>query len=405
MIRKALAVAWKELLILFRDRGQLAVLFLMPVMFASVIGSAFGGGTPGIAVYLVNLDDSPYSAQVVDILYQIEALRITELESVEEADRLLADGQALAAIIIPAELGQKIDAFERTYVEVMVDPTQQQYASIVVGIMQDVLAPVIVQGEVQHGIRTVMRESPAYETMDPQVLRMVEAQTRGVIMTQLRDMFENPRIRVEVEDLEGVEVRSLESAYSYTMPSYAVMFAFFIVGNIASTLLAEKEQGTFRRLLAAPLPRASLIAGNMLAYILVVFLQVAVVLGVGALFFGMPLGSSPLGLLLVTLALALAATALGMLVASLARTRSQADGIGFVLGLVLAAIGGAVVPIPDKGFLHLLSLLTPHAHAIEGILKLTSYGGGLVDVLPQVGLLSGVALLFFLVAMWRFRFE
>ena len=47
MVKKALAVAWKELQVLFRDRGELAVLFLMPIMFASIIGSAFGGGTPG----------------------------------------------------------------------------------------------------------------------------------------------------------------------------------------------------------------------------------------------------------------------------------------------------------------------------------------------------------------------
>ena len=80
-------------------------------------------------------------------------------------------------------------------------------------------------------------------------------------------------------------------------------------------------------------------------------------------------------------------------------------GIGVVVGLVMGAVGGAVIPIPSKGFLHVLSLFTPHAHAIEGYLKLTSYGGGVVDILPQVGLLGGVSLLFFLLAMWRLRFD
>ena len=87
------------------------------------------------------------------------------------------------------------------------------------------------------------------------------------------------------------------------------------------------------------------------------------------------------------------------------RTRSQADGVGVVLGLVMAAVGGAVVPIPDEGFLHLASQFTPHAHAIEGYLKLTTQGDGVVAVLPQVALLTGVGFLFFLIAMWRFRFE
>ena len=97
MIKKSLAVAWKELQVLFKDRGQLAVLFLMPLMFASIIGSISGGGTPGFAVYLVNQDAGPYSTQIAEILYEIEALRIEELDTVEEADRQVGDGEALAA--------------------------------------------------------------------------------------------------------------------------------------------------------------------------------------------------------------------------------------------------------------------------------------------------------------------
>jgi ABC-2 type transport system permease protein len=405
MVKKALAVAWKELQVLFKDRGQLAVLFLMPVMFASVIGSAFGGGTPGIDVYLVNQDTGQYSARVVEILHEIEALRITELETVDEADRQVADGRALAAIVIPPDFSQKIDAYEQAQVRVIVDPTQQRYGSIVAGIMNDAVTPVIYQGEIQYGIGAVMDDSAAFDETDPQTRRMMEAMILGVIMTQLQEAFENPQIGVEAADLAGVETQSLSSAYSYTTPSYAVMFAFFIVGTIAASIMTEKEEGTFRRLLASPLRRGSLIAGKMLAYMAVVGLQVLVVFGVGNGFFGVPLGHSPLGLLLVTVALALAATSLGMLVAALARTRSQAEGAGLVLGIVLAAIGGAIVPIPREGFLHLLSQSTPHAHAIEGYLQLTAYGAGLMEVLPQVGLLAGVGILFFLIAVWRFRFE
>jgi ABC-2 type transport system permease protein len=405
MLQDILAVAWKELQILFRDRGQLAVLFLMPIMFAAVIGSAFSGGTPGISVYLVNQDAGRHSAQVVDILHGIDALRITELESVAQADARVADGEALAAIVIPPDFSSTIDAFGRTQVQVIVDPTQQRYGSIITGIMNEVLTPVILQGEIQYGVRTVLDESGVFDQSDPNARRMAEAQTMGVIMTRLREAFENPLITVHSEDLEGVQTQSFESGHEYTVPSYAVMFAFFIVGTIASALLREKEEGTFRRLLASPIRRASIIAGTMLAYMLVVGLQVLVVFGVGSGFFGIRLGDSPLGLLLVTIALAWAATGLGMLVAALARTRSQADGVGVVLALVMAAVGGAVVPIPEEGFLHVLSRFTPHAHAIEGYLELTTQGASVVDILPQVGLLIAVGLLFFAIAVWRFRFE
>jgi ABC-2 type transport system permease protein len=405
MVFNTLAIAWKELQILFKDRGQLAVLFLMPVMFASIIGSTFGGGTPGIELLLVNQDQGRYSQQMVEILNGIQALRITELDSVDAADRQVADGEALAAVVIPPDFSRKVDAYEQTQVQVIVDPTQQQYASIVTGIMNQVLTPAVLQGEIQYGVRTVLDESGVFGADDLDARRMAEAQTMGVIMTRLQEAFENPLIKVESADLEGVESEQLDSAYSYTTPSYAVMFAFFIVGVIAASLLREKEEGTFRRLLVAPLQRGAIIAGTMLAYMGVVGLQVLVVFGVGKAFFDISMGDSALGLALVTAALAWAATGMGMLVAALARSRSQADGIGVVVSLVMAAVGGAIIPIPEEGFLHVVSQFTPHAHAIEGYLKLTSYGAGAADVLPQVGLLLGVGTLFFLVAVWRFRFE
>jgi ABC-2 type transport system permease protein len=79
--------------------------------------------------------------------------------------------------------------------------------------------------------------------------------------------------------------------------------------------------------------------------------------------------------------------------------------VGMVIGIVLGAVGGSIVPIPEKGFLHVLSQFTPQAHAIEGYLKLTSQGAGVVEILPQVGLLAGVGVLFFLIAVSRFRLE
>ena len=367
MIKDALTVARKDLQILFQDRGELIVLFLMPIMFASILGTAFSGGTPGLSIYLVNQDTGEVGAQIASILDRIDALHITKLDTVEQADRKIANGEALAAVVIPADFSQKIDASAQARVRVIVDPTQQQFGSIVTGIM-DAVVP-------------------------------------AVIKFQLGEALQEPLITVRSEDLEGIKSQELDSAYSYTTPAYAVMFAFFIVGTIAGSLLAEKETGTFLRLLAAPIHRGAIIFGKMLAFVLVVGLQVLVVFGVGNVFFDIPLGNSPLGLLLLTLALALTATSLGMLVAALSRTRGQVAAVGMVISLVLAILGGVAIPIPEEGFLHVLSLFTPHAHALEGFLKLTTQGAGVVEVLPQAGLLLGVAAMFFSVAVWRFKFE
>jgi hypothetical protein len=68
--------------------------------------------------------------------------------------------------------------------------------------------------------------------------------------------------------------------------------------------------------------------------------------------------------------------------------------------------GGGSAPITrSEGFMADLSRFTPHAHAIEGYYRLMAENGTFVDVLPQMGILLGMGVVFFLVAVWRFRFE
>ncbi len=138
---------------------------------------------------------------------------------------------------------------------------------------------------------------------------------------------------------------------------------------------------------------------------LIVVLQVVLLFGVASFAFDMPLGDSPLGLMLLTVALAMSSTALGLLLAAWAKTSSQADSLGTVIGFVLAGLGGCIVGFSDGSFMETLSRFTPHGHALTGFYGLLNNGFGVVDVLPQVGILVGFTAVFFLLAMWQFKFE
>ena len=408
MIQNTAAVAWKDLQVLFKDRAQLIVLFLSPLMFGLLFGG-LGGGEIKFTVFLVNDDPGQYGAQVVNALRQVDVLSIEELATVEEADRQVAEGEATSAIIIPADFSQNVDAFDPVNdpasIQVITDPAQQMEGGLVTGIVNEVLTWVNMQGEIQHGIRTVMDESGLFDALDEQARRGLEAQSLGATMTQLQKASTDPLIGVHSEDLKGIATQQPDSRFGTAGTRYMVMFAFFIVATISTTLLAEKEQGTLRRLAASPLHRGPIILGKMLAYTVVVGLQVLLVFMVGRVFFGMSLGDSPLGLVLITLAMALAATSLGMLVATIAHSRTQAMTISTILGVVLAIVGGVMTGIPAQGTaLYWPSRLTPHAHAITAYFKLMM-GGGVVDILPQLGLLAGVGVLFFVIAMWRLKFD
>jgi ABC-2 type transport system permease protein len=188
------------------------------------------------------------------------------------------------------------------------------------------------------------------------------------------------------------------------------MFVFFIVGMASAALLRERETGTLRRLLAAPIPRGAIIGGKMVAYMLLACAQVAVLFGVANLLLDMPLGNSPLGLVILTLVVAFVATALGMLVAALARTAQEADSVGTILAFVLAGIGGAIpisaAPLARSGgVIAIVSGITPHSHALEGYYRLMAENATIGQILPQIGILVGMGVVFFLIAVRRFKFD
>jgi ABC-2 type transport system permease protein len=422
-------MAWKDLKILLKDRGQLVVLFVLPLLFSLILGGPYAtvrdpvttSGEPKLSIkaIIVNGDQGQYGDQVVEVLGDIEALKTRTLRSFEVADKKVAEGEAPAAIIIPADFSDMIDANQPTKIQLIKDPARQVEARIVTGILKEVLTELSVQAEVGYGIQAVYEKTGGLEGADPELVRAAQAQTMGVIWTAVQEIRRNPAINLQLENLakKHVELSVSGVVFSVWMPMFATMFAFFMVGTMAESILREKVGGSFRRHLAAPMPPSTVIAGKMLAYICVVFLQMLVLFGICNLFFDMPLGESPLALFSLTLALALAATSLGMLIGSVATTSKQAGSIGLVAGFVLFIASGSIssslnitggvaeIDFASEGFRYYISQLTPHAHAIDGFLQLMLEGADMVDIVPNILALLGFVVVFFLGAMWRFKFE
>jgi ABC-2 type transport system permease protein len=417
MIRNTLAVAWKELQILFKDKGSLALMFLLPLLLGAMMGAAntvMGGSEEAtilLHVCLVNEDSDIFGTEVAKAIESIDELDVKTYGTAAEAEAQVIEGEAAAAIIIPVNFTADINAYVPTTIEVVVDPGQPESASIATGIMNRVVGEVALWGEVQYGVRTILDESGVLAGASVEEQRAIGAQTLGVVMTALNEMRRTPAIAVISEDLEGVESENwVQTFMALLFPGFAVMFIFINVAYSASSLLTERESGTLRRLLAAPIPRGTVIAGKMLAYTILACLQVLLLFSVAHIAFAMPLGQSPVGPVVLSLVVALTSAALGMLIAALARSASQAANTGVILGLVLAAIGGCISmsgqPVfRSTGFMGTLANLTPHAHALEGYYSLMAENATLVNVLPQMGIVLAFGAVFFLVAVWRFRFQ
>ena len=416
-IRVALSTAWKDMQVLFRERGLLVIIIGLPLVISvltSYMNQQFSASSEGLTfpVILVDQDNDLYGKQIDTILSSIDVLDVTRLDSPEEAENQVRDSKVLAAIIIPPDLTESVDSYARSEVEVIIDPTQQEFGGIITAIMNEVVGPVVMQGEISYAISTLLNEIPAFQQADPATQNAAKMQSFGVQMAQVQQMANDPWVGIDTSTITGEDVVLIpDNMFSMFVPSNVVMFAFFIVGAMSSELLQERQQGSLRRLMAAPIPRWSIIIAKMLAYIGLVLVQVLIIFGIASLLFEMPLGESLPGLLLVSVVLGLTATALGVMIAALAKTDKQADSIGMLLGFLLAAIGGCFImgsPVPlyhQGGTVEIISRLTPHAHALMAYGKLLNEGAGVVDVLPQVGILLAFSAVFFGIAVWRFRFE
>jgi len=373
MIRQILAMTWKDLKIFFKDRGGMILIFLQPFMFIVVMSYALSGlFTPGeeeIQILAVNQDRGGRAAIILEQMDGLSAFRVeTTWEgqplSRQKAEDLIVEGERDLALVFPPDFSEALEQDSATaghsaiQIQVIVDPaTSDRLVQPVLGTLQSFIA----SGPVVSFERVTPAEMP---------------------VTEYPDTFQQ------------------------NVPGYTIYGIFWIVSLLAGSVLQEKQNGTFRRLLAAPLSRTAMLAGKMLPYYLINLLQLTIMLGASSLLFGMSLGNSPLGLIAVSLAAAASATGLGVLVAALARTEAQVGGMTVMLLLTLSALGGCFVPrfaMPE--WLQTLGLVTPHAWALDAYQDLLVRGYGLAEVLPRVGVLLAFAALFFGIGVWRFRFR
>ena len=183
------------------------------------------------------------------------------------------------------------------------------------------------------------------------------------------------------------------------------MFAFFLVNIMARSFINERDLGTLCRLRMAPVSRAGLLLGKTAPFFLISLVQSALLFLFGRLLFGMSWGSMPAGLIPVVLCTSLSATALGLLVATLARTEAQVAAYATFLVITMAGISGCFIPRDwQPQLMQQIGLITPHAWALIAYDQLlVREHANLAIVCDCCAVLLTFAAVFFAVGWWRFQ--
>jgi len=401
-MKKLLNIALNELLLLRKDRMAAVWMIILPLAMTTIMGlvfGGFGGESEPVAIDLpvVDHDGGEMAAMVLDILSQTENLQVETEYDEETARQLVTDGQRAGAVVIPSDFSTAITSGQPTALELVVVPGGQT-TPLLEGMVRGVTSGFSnVQTTVEVAISEVQRATGSYD-LD------YEGIANRVVATTL-ERLEDPPVQAQITTVGSAEEEEFD-IFGQVVPGYAVMFAMFTVLSAAGGILEEKERGTFKRLLIAPIPQWSLLGGKLLAQFLMGVGQIALMFLAGALVFHVKLGSSLLGLALITLATCWATTSLGILLVAVIRSRKQLHPITTLVILGSSAIGGSWYPLflMPKG-VQQVARVTLVAWAMEGYNRLMILGGSLSDVWVDIGVLVLYGAVCFGVGLKLFRFK
>jgi len=379
-----LALCAKELRLLARDLHGLAVLYAVPILFILLLSLALRDAFNPAAVAQVELqivdeDHGALAQQLIDALREQPGVTLTDRASTRVT--LVAGFSEFLATRHTLASEYQAGITEPTLLRVDYAPSAMPQTRAAIALL---LRGALLQVQTDYLFREVFGESEEQLAQlrylgDPRHLPLVEG----------------------FRSASGAEVRA-PTAVQQNVPGWLIFAMFFAVIPLATSFVIERSQGSLLRLRVLGVRPTTLLLSKALPYYAVNLSQMLVMLAVGMWL--VPLlggdrldpGNSVLGLWLIGSATSFAAIALALCVAVSVRTTLQATIAGGAISLLLAALGGVMVPkliMPPT--MQALTNLSPMAWALDGYSRLLVSGGRAADVLPQ----SAALLLFAAVAL------
>ncbi len=421
----------KEYRLFIADKVALSLTFIVPVILTAIFGAVFGGastGPRGIRLAFVNESNSQISTTIEKALDTTKAVRLLKSFKDEagvekkfdstSAKEFVRKGSASAALIIPSDvftdtsLGLKV----KFYYDPKNEIEMQMLEGIVQRTMYSQLGNIFPQTMQRQAEKFLGTDSGSLlnREMEELISKYFDIDTSWILHPNLiagRDSsdttsggsdFFSGMIQIENTQLIGQKVTNPMATRS--VGGWAIMFLLFTITGSATSLFDEKKSGVVLRLLASPISRTQILWSKYLFNVSLGVIQLVFLFFVGWMMFGINIFNNFFNLLLIIIAAAIACTAFGMLLAAFSKTQAQASGWGTLLILSMSSIGGAWFPVsfmPE--YIQFFSKLTIIYWSMDGFLEVLWRGVGTLSILPNIGILLGIAALINTVSVLQFK--
>jgi linearmycin/streptolysin S transport system permease protein len=411
----ALSVAFKDLQILFKDRGAMLQMFLIPLAFIFAISMAvppIDTAEKPATLPVVNLDPGGEASQALIDGLNADGKVQVELHRQAEAQALLEARTIYNLLTIPAGFSQDTAAGNPVTLRLLnhpnADPTN---TALLLRVINGVAQRTSLQAELIASLSQMGDMQPAGSAE-------AQAFSPENSVAQAKSQFERSKTSPLVV-LEKTEPQALGEAIKnpswvqQNIPGYTLIMVFGIAVVTAMSIYNEKKVGSFHRLLASPISKAALLAGKMLPNFIMALILIAVLFAVSILVLPIlgvervTLGHDILAFVVVSLMVALCSTSFGVFIAAITRTEGQINALGSIGIWLLGFLGGCLLPPFVLEFLGLgaISRAVPHYWAITAYQDLMVRGRGLADITTPLLALLAFSAIFFAIGVWRFKFD
>ena len=355
----------KEFLQIFRDYRSLMILFGMPIVQVMLFGYAITMEIKDVPIAVLDHSRDEYSTQLVNKItssgyFQLQRNLFSE-QDIEEAFR---SGKVKEVIILESNFTQKFQRDGKVAIQILTDASDPNTASIITNYTQALVNNFQLEKLKNAGSQTIL-----------------QAETRFEYNSELRSVF-------------------------MFVPGTITILLMLISAMMTSISIArEKELGTMEILLVSPVKPAQIILGKVLPYVLLSFINAAVILLISYFVFGMPFVGN-VGLLLAeSLLFIVVALSLGIFLSTVSNSQQVAMMLSmFALMLPTILLSGFIFPVKNMPLpLQWLSYAMPPKYFIIIVKGIMLKGNGIADLWKETTVLVGMALFFIALSVKKFK--
>jgi ABC-2 type transport system permease protein len=410
---KLLATIRKDVRVMARDRVGLLFMFGLPILLVVIVTSIQNStfelmNKNTVPLLLCNRDTGVASHQFIQAVEQVGLFNILTASGTDSSIRTrVQQKDAMLALVIPANFSARVEARAKmvagkAMTSFGLEDSTNKRAVYDTGAMPIALYyHPILQASFRRSAEGALYSALQVVESKHILENLYFSLNEKPLPDSLESALLNNQTTIEEYPVSRDRTRTIPNASQHNVPAWTVFAMFFVVLSLGSGIVREKVNGSFVRLKTLPTSYLVAILSKQVTYVTVTMVQAAIIFSIGVWLFpviGLPTLHFPkdwAALILVTFLCGWCAVSYAICIGVFARTEEQATGFGAISIVILAAIGGLMVPsFAMPGSFRLASSISPLHWGLEAYYGLFLEGGGFptiwANILPLVLIIAGL---------------